>query len=218
MTGADIVHRATDQPDPDTRSMHRLLWVFVGLLVLGVAMVSVSFLVYRADARERDAAQDRALVAVAGDARQLYEQVEDLGGDPVVDAPPPDAVVGATGAAGQDGRPGRDGRDGAPGAPGEPGSDGEPGTDGVNGEPGTDGEPGSDGQDGVTPPCLAEETQCRGPAGPAGERGAQGEPGPTCPAGSTLQTRTVEGSPLTPEDDEIWYVCVSDSPEGDPDD
>lgn len=75
------------------------------------------------------------------------------------------------------------------GVDGPPGADGLPGRDGLNGR---------DGVDGISPPCLAEPTQCRGAdgapgapgkdgadgaAGSPGAPGRDGAPGPACPDG-----------------------------------
>lgn len=142
-------------------------------------------------------------------ARALAEQVERLGAEPVVEPPPGErGLTGATGAPGRDGRDGVDGSDG---------SDGLDGSDGRPGPPGANGTNGVDGQDGVTPPCMAEPTQCRGADGEDGRDGAQGPqgpPGPTCPEGYAPESRTYNPTPLTPGDEETWWVCVAD--EGNP--
>lgn len=88
------------------------------------------------------------------DITALAQQVTELGGTPVVQAP---------GLPGPEGRPGRDGRDGADGTDGvtpacvsEPaqcrganGDAGASGADGVDGQPGKDGADGKDGRDGI---------------------------------------------------------------------
>jgi hypothetical protein len=101
------------------------------------------------------------LAGSGSDVRQLAEQVEQLGGTPVVQPPPA-------------GEPGEPGATGPPGPSGRPGRDG---ADGENGKDGRPGPPGTDGQSGATPPCAAEPAQCQGSAGRDGQDGAAGADG-----------------------------------------
>jgi hypothetical protein len=81
----------------------------------------------------------------------LAQQVENLGGNPVVD---PEDFVGPQGIQGIEGEPGADG------AQGDPGPEGAQGATGATGDPGP---PGPQGE--------------QGPTGPAGADGADGEDG-----------------------------------------
>jgi len=88
------------------------------------------------------------------DVAALAQQVRELGGTPVVQAP---SIPGPEGRPGRDGRDGVDGRDGkdgvTPACVTEPsqcrGESGAPGTPGQNGQPGKDGADGKDGRDGT---------------------------------------------------------------------
>lgn len=203
MTGTEIVARAAH--DAEDRRGHLMVWACVGVAFVGLVALATAFFVYRADTGAAlrdlgDRADENAAVA-----QTLAAQVRDLGGDPVVDPP--------AGEPGRDGADGRDGVDGVDGRNGRDGRDGQPGADGEPGPPGSNGTNGIDGQDGVTPPCMAESAQCRGADGKdgaQGPQGPQGPPGPTCPPGYSAQSRTHDPTPLTPGDDETWWVCVAD--------
>jgi hypothetical protein len=124
------------------------------------------------------------------DGQILSEQVERMGGVPLVSpsagppgergepGPPGQTIVGPRGSpgpSGPPGRPGRDGKDGAvgpqgpAGVAGSPGPRGEPGET-VTGPPGPKGDKGADGGDGKDGPA--------GPKGEQGDPGPRGEPGP----------------------------------------
>lgn len=187
MTG-DPIDRTLVQPAAeqarDERS-HRLLYlagamIVVGLLGLAVwAWLSIDGLRDDVAAAQGDAhAATSSASDAAGRAQQLYDQVKQLGGTPVVQPPPPVAVgptgpagqpgatgaTGPTGAAGQsppclftpqqcqgaDGKPGADGPQGGPGPTGPAGVAGKDGQPGADGKPGADGAPGKDGAPGVS--------------------------------------------------------------------
>lgn len=150
MSDTEVIERAADGAR-DERG-RRLVWLFVGIAIAGVIAVAVAFFATRG----HDAAQDDTIAelkaqatANADVAQQLFDQVKQLGGQPVVEPPPP----------------------------GDRGTDGADGRDGVDGEDGHDGQPGKDGADGTSPPCLTETAQCRGADGRDGVDGAPGAAG-----------------------------------------
>lgn len=188
-------HRAVERTDPAAGRRRALVWAAAAVLLLCLAGASVYFVLRLGDLQGQvDAAQT--------DAGRLADQVEQLGGTPVVEPAAP-------GVRGADGRDGVDGVDGRDGQDGRDGRDGQPGDDGSDGEPGR---AGTDGQPGVTPPCMAEPAQCRGvdgQPGAPGPAGPAGPPGPTCPPGYTAESRSYDPTPLTPGDGETWWVCVA---------
>lgn len=126
---------------------------------------------------------------------------------------------------------------GEPGKPGEPGrgiastvldgcyvtvnySDNSPPTRlgplcGPPGEPGATGAKGDKGDPGESPPCLAEPTQCRGPAGAKGDKGDKGDPAPpaeeyrwTNQDGKPQSCHRDKGSP----DGAPTYTCTAPPP------
>lgn len=214
MTGDDKVrtitdaaaHHAVNEAAPSARRRRALTYLAAGVLV-GCLAAGGWYFGSRIGSLQDQADELKTQADSNGrDARQLADQVKDLGGDPVVE-PPAASERGADGAAGADGRDGPAGKDGANGR------DGPPGRDGDDGPPGAGGPPGSEGQAGATPPCMAEPAQCRGGDGADGrdgQDGAQGQPGPTCPNGYTARSRTYDPNPLLGGDEETWWVCVAD--------
>lgn len=204
MTETGMVDRAAH--GAEDRRGHHLIWGFIALAVFGLAVLTVAFFSYRAASTDEirslgDRADDNAAVA-----NRLADQVEQLGGTPVVEPP----AQGEPGAKGDQGDQGSTGERGPKGDKGDPGGRGPAGTNGSNG---TNGTSGTNGQDGVTPPCMAEPTQCRGADGEDGtdgQDGAQGPPGPTCPSGYSPASRTYDPTPLIAGDEETWWVCVAD--------
>lgn len=189
-------------PEPSTRVVRILgvLVVLAGIALLVGLVVALAVLHDRVDEGERDRTElirqsrqnQDAASQNAQAAEQLHDQVERLGGNPVVEprdirtpvptvtpSPGPTGPRGAAGAlgprggsgprgqAGESGAPGARGPQGPQGPPGEPGAPGETGPAGAPGEAGPPGEPGAQGPPG--PP---------GPPGPQGERGPQGPQGP----------------------------------------
>jgi hypothetical protein len=78
---------------------------------------------------------------------------------------------------------------------------------------GPQGEQGEKGEPGLSPPCMSEPTQCRGPIG---ERGADGNPAQsqtfTLPDGRTFSCARDEGSPATAP----TYTCTQTAPPTEP--
>lgn len=154
-------------------------WSAVVVGILLALFVTIRLLVL---AEEVDAADTKAAAAsvqagtAANAARALSEQVEALGGDPVIDTdtlplltepgpegpaglpgiqgiqgvPGPQGPVGVTGPPGPRGPIGPIGPVGPTGAAGPAGAAGNPGPAGPKGDPGPAGEPGQDGTDGQT--------------------------------------------------------------------
>lgn len=148
MTDTEIVDRAAAGAR-DQRG-RALVWVFVGVALAGVALLTVAFFSYQSS-NETRAAEQAVQIADLGDradtnaedAGALAEQLRDLGVPPVVE-------------------------------PAKPGSDGSNGRDGADGEDGRDG---ADGADGQSPPCLSEPPQCGGSDGTDGAAGKDGTDG-----------------------------------------
>jgi Collagen triple helix repeat (20 copies) len=162
MKDTEIIERAADCARDDRG--RRLVWVFVGIALVGLAALAVAFFATRG----HDAAQDGTIAelqdranANANAAQQLADQVEQLGAVPVVEPPNP-GEPGQPGAQGEQGTPGHDGADGPVGATGPTGPPGTPGLDGATGDPGPAGPQGEPG-----------------PAGADGQAGADGSPGAT---------------------------------------
>lgn len=153
-------------------------WLLVAAVaVIGVLVVIISIQINALGEQLRKAEED---------SHALADQVEQLGGVPLVSpspgppgergepgatGPPGQTIVGPRGPAGPSGRDGKDGAQGVPGVQGPAGVAGSPGPRGepgetVTGPPGPRGEPGKDGADGKdsTVPGPRGET---GPAGPA---------------------------------------------------
>jgi hypothetical protein len=141
------------------------------------------------------------------DSLTLSDQVERLGGTPLVSVSPgPPGMPGERGGVGPSGPPGPAGARGVPGPSGSPGPrgpagvpgpvgpSGPPGAVGPSGAPGKDGADGKDGAAGEPGPRGEQ-----GERGPAGEQGPRGETGPP-PAGWTF---TVLG---------VTYQCAPDEP------
>lgn len=162
---------------------------WTSLLVIVLVAVGVLASVWVQRDNEELRGENRDLHAVVG---ALSAQVEGLGGEPLVDAPPLQGIEGERGAEGRDGRDGRNGIDGGPGltppcyfAPTQ--CVGAPGRDGIDGQDGTDG---VDGADSTVP-------------GPKGDKGDPGPAGTPCPEGYSWQTDTLRG------DDVV--VCTRDA-------
>lgn len=221
----------TERTIAETRAIKIHPWWHTAVYAVIFTILAVFTYLVLDDLTNRiNTATDRADANEAGVAA-LAEQVEDLGGTPVItpsdipangtdgeDGEP--GPQGDTGPAGEDGEDGENGRtgavgaDGGTGAAGTAGEPGEPGSDGAAGAAGADGAPGEPGPAG---PAGAQGEV--GPAGPRGEQGVPGETGPagpTCPEGYTLEPRMVptNENPLG----EPMLVCVqgSDSTEQPP--
>jgi hypothetical protein len=200
---------------------HTVLYVVMALIFGVFIFMILDNLTDRVNSAERTAAANaNAVVALA-------EQVEDLGGTPVVE---PDDVLqrGETGAPGADGLPGIPG---PVGPAGKNGSDGQDGSDGLNGRDGTDGAQGVAGVAGAPGEDATGIPGQTGPAGPAGQDGKDGAdgkdgedgaigpvgpPGPagqSCPEGYALEQRTI----MTAENPlgEPGWVCVQSMPNND---
>lgn len=184
----------------------------ISVLVV-VAILLVAWTQSRAASNSSDAAHEARVErdVLAGDVDSLRQQVEALGGDPIVGEPGdviseiigptgPPGPPGPPGPEGGDGTAGRPGDDGSPGAPGSPGSAGEPGSPGGPGPTGSPGEPGAPGES-VTGPA--------GSTGPAGPQGPQGEPGPAGPPGSAGADGSDGQDGQPPESFTFTYLLVT---------
>jgi hypothetical protein len=165
--------------------------------VIGVLVVVISVQIHALGEQLRQAQEDSHVLA---------DQVERMGGTPLVSpAPGPTGArgpVGPTGPQGEPGPQGTAGSDGEPGPSGRPGKDGAPGPAGT---PGAQGSPGPKGEPGETvtgPPGPRGEKGADGKDGHAGPKGEQGEPGPRGPA-PTGWTFTHLG---------VTYRCEPDPP------
>lgn len=159
------------------------LWTWVaratGLALLAAVLGFGFYLAYaNAGARTERVELIQQLDEERAKVDALYEQLRDLGEDPIVDkSDPTPGATGPSGPTGEQGIPGQDGRTPTAaevlaavnaycatvnGCRGADGTNGTPGTNGTNGQPGT---PGTNGESIV------------GPAGPAGADGAPGSPG-----------------------------------------
>lgn len=130
-----------------------LVFIYVGLLALAGD---------RDELAQRQKELKAEIATAQAQAGALVEQVEGLGGTPVVEPPRviipgpegalgPPGPQGVQGPAGPGGPPGAAGAPGAAGPQGEPGPAGEQGPQGPQGERGPQGEPGADGRDGQPP-------------------------------------------------------------------
>lgn len=180
------------------RGGHRLMWLLLGVVLVGLAVLGVAVLSFMDQKNELQ----RSVTALA-------EQVTSLGGTPVVQPP---GIPGPTGAAGTDGRDGRDGTDGttAPCATEPAQCRGEPGRTGPPGDTGEVGETGPPGQDATGVPGQP------GVPGQTGQKGDTGQQGPPVASWTWTDadgrqqscTRDV-GSP----DSAPTYTCTAPSPE-----
>lgn len=132
------------------------------------------------------------------DAQALAVQVENLGGDPVVE-PGEIGPEGPQGPPGEDGEDGRDGLDGEDGEDGVDGAQGEPGATGEAGEPGEPGPPGATGDPGPT--------GAAGEPGPAGPQGPAGATGPAGQDGQDVESFTFQWGGVT-------YTCTDPESDG----
>lgn len=183
--------RAVEQVDPTGGRRRRLAWIAAAVLAVcllgGGAWVALKF-------TELQGQVD----ANAHIARQLGDQVEQLGGTPVVQPPTVDDP---------------DPNDPDPDDPERQDAevqdpeiqDGEQQDSEVQDPEVADVE--HDDPDPDDPEIQDPEIDdppVPGPQGPAGP------PGPTCPAGYTAASRTYDPTPLVPGDEETWWVCVAD--------
>lgn len=205
MTDARIVERAADRAED--RRGHRLMWLFVGLALFGLAVLTTAFFSYRAASTDEIRALDRRADDNATVANRLADQVEQLGATPVVDPPSPVDDADPDDPEAQDPEV-QDPEIQNPETQDPEIQDPEKDDAAI---------PGPAGRDGQTPPCMSEPTQCRGTDGANGkdgEEGPQGPPGPTCPNGYTAASRTYDPTPLVAGDEETWWVCVADGGQG----
>jgi uncharacterized membrane protein len=195
------------------RRIRRNWLVLAAAGVIGVLVVFISMQIHALGEQLRKAEEDSHVLA---------EQVERLGGTPLVSpAPIPTGERGPAGQPGPRGEPGPSGpagRDGSPGPAGKPGKDGTPGRPGPTGPPGVQGSPGPQGEPGDTvtgPPGpkggKGEDGKdgtdgAAGPKGEQGDPGSRGEPGP--PPSSWTFTHlgvTYRCTPTEPES--TTYTC-----------
>lgn len=212
MSDTEVIERAADGARDDRG--RRLVWVFVGIALVGMILLAVAFF----STRGHDAAQDGEIAELRGQAnsyaqaaQQLFDQVKQLGAVPVVNPPTP-GEPGQPGAQGEQGPPGEDGADGpagptgptgptgtpgldgAPGDPGPAGPQGEPGPAGVDGQPGADGSPGVDGQ----PPASWTWTDIDGRTQSCARDAGSPDTAPTYTCTAEPPPETVPGGGLLP--------------------
>ncbi|MEQ7847707.1 hypothetical protein [Nocardioides kribbensis] len=178
--------------------MHKVAYVLIIGLGFTVVVVWLVSLAGRVGEAEQNLSTSQA------QSQALADQVEALGGEPVVDpeAPPADepALI-----------PGPPGEDGLPGLPGLDGLNGTDGKDGRNGQDGADsttvGPRGPRGETGLS--CVDDLglAACRGPQGPVGATGAPGAdstvPGPQGPQGPAGPAGTANPGTYTCPDGEV---------------
>jgi hypothetical protein len=170
-------------------------WVAVVAGAIATSVVVVMVLGFSDKAEDRARRNEERLEQAEVGIAALAEQVESLGGKPVVE--PGDingdivAIPGPKGDKGDTGAPGAPGADGAPGAPGAPGADGAPGSDGADGTAGATGSAGEAGE-----------------AGAEGQPGTPGVPGPAgetvCPPGFEFMDVNIPSSP-----DLVFRLCAA---------
>lgn len=197
-TGTRIVEEATERSrDP---KLHRMLWIFVGMFAVGFGVTAAMLLMYQGE-NSAQAHQIGELQTGVRDtkavASKLYEQVEDLGAEPVVEVP--ETVRGEQGPAGEPGARGPEGPRGPAGQDGQDGKPGPRGPEGPIGPEGPEGDPGTNGAAVQGPKGDPGETGPAGPQGPAGEPGTDGEP-------PSSWTWTDPGTGLP--GDEVTYICT----------
>jgi hypothetical protein len=188
MTGTEMI----DQPAERARDSRgrTWLWFWVSVALFGVALIVIAYF-----------QQSDRTDALEGDVRALYDQVEDMGGTPVVQPPAVDD-------------PDPDDAD-----PDDPERQDAETQDPEQQDP--------EVQDPeVQDPELADvEVDDPDPDDPEiqdpeiddpsipGPQGEQGPPGPTCPPGYVAQDRVYDPSPV-PGDEETWWVCVAEGGAG----
>ncbi|MBN6054502.1 collagen-like protein, partial [Nonomuraea sp. RK-328] len=196
--------RHSDDPLDDVDKPRRpRLWP----LPLGVAVVFAAVL---AGLMAQIQGVRTDLDAAVRDREVLSDQVERLGGVPLVSPSPgprgergpagpagatvvgPRGLPGPTGPAGRDGKDGKDGAQGPQGVAGSPGPRGEPGAT-VTGPPGPRGEAGKDGQDGKD--------------GAVGPKGDKGDPGPP-PSSWTFTVAGITYQCTPTETGSTTYTCT----------
>lgn len=157
-------------------------------VILGVIVLALVGWLFVHELGKDNARLEKRLAAQQAATAALAEQVERLGGEPVVGPPGEPGEPGAS----IIGPPGPQGPPGLPGPQGETGRRGSPGPEGEPGEPGPQGEPGSPGPQGSP-----------GPPGPQGEKGEKGER----PESWTYTDQFGRTYKCTDEDDDGHYEC-----------
>jgi hypothetical protein len=184
------------------RRVRRNWALIAGVAVAAVLGLWVSIQVNALGERVRNAEDDRQV---------LVEQVQRLGGVPLVSPSP--GPPGERGAVGPSGPPGPQGQPGPSGPPGPQGDDGDDGRNAVDGKDGAAGEPGTPGDTGPAgPKGDPGETGPEGPRGEPGEPGPQGSPGPQGEPGPRGEPGPAPSS-LTIPIDGVTHLCTPD-PEG----
>jgi uncharacterized membrane protein len=183
------------------RRIRRNWLVLAAAGVIGVLVVFISVQIHAFGEQLRKAEEDSHVLA---------EQVERLGGTPLVSpAPIPAGERGPAGQPGPQGEPGPSGPDGSPGPTGKPGKDGTPGRPGPTGPPGVQGSPGPQGEPGDTvtgPPGPKGDKGENGKDGTDGAKGASGDPGPRGEPGPPPTSWTFTHLGIT-------YRCTPTEPE-----
>jgi len=184
--------------EPTPRFPRPPVWFWVAVIAGAIATSLVAMLAFRGV--DRASANEDRIAALEASATALAEQVESLGGEPVVT---PEEIGGnvvpVPGPAGPEGPQGKTGPPGDPGPVGPMGPPGEIGATGATGDTGATGATGSEGDPG--------EPGAPGTEGPAG---APGPPG-SGPTSFTFQFREVTFVCTDPEGDGT-YDCHPDVP------
>ncbi len=221
----ELHQRHADMLEDVTQStlMSRFAVVFCGVVtILGIVLVVLLIKANNRANTQTDIANNlsQTVTQLVGDTQALRDQVEALGGTPVVDEPSPEVI-----ASGSPGPQGEQGVQGEPGpgptgvevlaavqtycllhdlCEGPPGPAGATGPIGLTGPEGPEGARGPQGPAGTTGATGADGTA--GPAGPQGEPGVQGPTGPAGPQGPAAQTMVCV--PSDPTDLSQPWSCV----------
>lgn len=237
MTREDAVTRAASRA-VDRRGRRAML-LSLSVVAVGVGVALTALFIGRAQQADAIAVLESRVDASTAAAQQLADQVRSLGGVPAVQPPSPErgeqgvgiaSIVpgecaltvrltdGRESTAGNLCRPGRsvtatttDGCFVAVGFSDSTSLRVGPfcGPPGASGTPGRDGQDGADGQDGQSPPCLSEESQCRGADGRDGVDGASPRGWVTTRADGSEETCTRDESS---SDAAPTYSCETTSP------
>lgn len=174
------------------RRLEHITYVFfVGTVIAGVILLLMVI-----DSNRHASHRDEAIDQLVLDVSKLRDQVINLGKQPIVPPPDPEALAkaannkgpqGDTGPQGVQGPQGVKGEQGNQGVTGPQGQQGPQGVQGPQGPQGITGEKGDIGQQGPPGPAgiqgLTGKTGETGPQGVIGPEGPQGIPGDTGPIG-----------------------------------